>query len=140
MCTIIFNTDELKIADAPMTVYKQFFKAAAGNVRSPIMNFEYELNKLYKTKITYTDSYDYFDKTEYIMVKNFALEQPLKQLIGIREGFHSALTPYRAQKARFRGEPLIYKCTIPEGAYYHIGIDPNLIVSDQIIVKELELY
>lgn len=42
------------------------------------MNFEYELNKLYKTKITYTDSYDYFDKTEYIIVKNFALEQPLK--------------------------------------------------------------
>ena len=33
------------------------------------MNFEYELNKLYKTKITYTDNYDYFDNTEYIIVK-----------------------------------------------------------------------
>lgn len=104
------------------------------------MNFEYELNKLYKTKITYTDSYDYFDKTEYIIVKNFALEQPLKQLIEIREGFHSALTHIEHKKLDLGGEPLIYKCTIPEGAYYHIEIDPNLIVSNQIIVKELELY
>lgn len=80
MCTIIFNTDELKVADTPMTVYKQFFKAAAGNVRSPIMNFEYELNKLYKTKITYTDNYDYFDNTEYIIVKKNCFRTTLKTI------------------------------------------------------------
>lgn len=99
---------------------------------APFNSFIYDLGKVYKTKILETNNWSAFDH-----MAEFTLRSTnRKELISIGEGFHSAKTKKRLKDGLF-SDRNIYRCIIPKGSKYYVGLT-DLIVSDKIkIVKKI---
>ena len=117
--------DAPKTARKDIEVFKYFREIEDNKLMSPFYHMVYELNKLYCTEMVVTEGSQSFDdkatKDRRFYPKEFLTE--------ISEGFHSALTAERLE------ESLIYRCKIPKGALYFIGLT-GLVVSNKIIILE----
>lgn len=130
MCLI---TDQLTplLAEKDMTVYK----ALSYSMLSPYEWFEYELGKLYETKLGESQnkhSYDW-EMTDAIIDK-YGIDWKLNnKVIAIGPGFHSVLTPERLKEEINK---LIVECTVPAGSQYYLDLS-GCIVSNKIIINKV---
>jgi hypothetical protein len=122
---------EPKIAEEDIVVYK-ILNIGNDRITSPYRYFTWNLDTVYETEIKETTDYTCFDdkaKTEY----NICSEE----VKSIGRGFHSALNKKRLSEDReeWTNEEVIFKCIIPKGSEYYIGLS-DLVVSNRIIIKE----
>ena len=148
MCLIIKGKQRIKIAKEDIVVYKTLYTS----LHSRHMGFKYKFNVKYETELTFANKkedyicsdhkelnivYSYLDKIK-ISKGNFLqhIKEDLveKNIISfVKEGFHSYRTTDRISDTF---SVCIYKCIIPKGSRYYIGIDKDLLVSNQIIIKK----
>ncbi len=120
-----------------LIVYKCIDITEKGQLKSAMQEFWYELNVLYKVKITsscvfgcFADGtasrkYDPSNKSSDI------LREELKHLNHITEGFHSMESVKRTKRVWPRTK--IFECLIPKGSEIYKDAT-GLIVSNQIII------
>lgn len=131
MCLITAQKEAIILTE-DLIVYKSF----SSNLWALYQYFQYEINKLYKTELTFNDGkYNpCFDSmtarhleimyhSQWYSISLFNLG-----LIAVVEGFHSAAT-----EDRLGGEYNIRRCLIPAGSEVFYD-ETGLIVSNQIIV------
>lgn len=120
---------EVKIAKKDLIVYKLFEKQEGNYFVSPYQNFEYKINKLYKTNILEDKDDCAFDE----LSRKIRLKSK-KRWKSYGKGFHAALYKNRFENTEddaFYG--LVVKCVIPKNSKYYVGFG-KLIISNQIIV------
>lgn len=137
MCLIIKN-QKLKKAKENIVCYKVLTKGLI----SPIQHFEYEINKLFITAITFGNDWCTYDDTSvnYLREKypNWKYDHKKYDLISVETGFHSFSKRSRINK--LENCESIWKCIIPKGSFYYEDPIDQLMVSNQIIIKSQSKY
>ena len=143
MCLVILPNSKPEIADKDIIVYKSLHY----DLTTIHQYFQYEYNKLYQTDIKLcpnnNDDAVPYDNKEIIAIANcfnkikeythWSMLRELNKIYFIGQGFHSCKTLNRTDREYYP----IFKCIIPKGSEYYTGIDSELLVSNQIIIKSL---
>jgi len=141
MC-LITEQKKPKVADKDIVCYKAGGYNKQKNIFWGIYYcFEYELSKLYKTKLKESTDCFYYDSEaiEQYGLNPFhfrpgkLMEELKKRYNIIGSGFHSAESLDRLKR---EGRSEKAKCIIPKGSLYYKD-KTGLLVSNQIIVEEI---
>jgi len=122
-----------KIAKKDIVVYKVLRKGTFV-IKSPYNNFYWELEKEYFTDIIKTEDITAYDVESQEKLWELKTEKGCDSFISIGPGFHSALNKNRLSINK-HNEECLFKCIIPKGSEYYIGLT-DLVVSNRIIIKE----
>ena len=137
MCLVVHRDTQKKIAKEDITVYKELIYLSEYQVGTCYQDFEYVLEKLYKTEITKETPNEVihtcFDcKDAEVLMKAYGDSWRINEdLISYAQGFHSAMSQDRFKVSYYTS---IYECVIPKGSEYYENLS-GLIVSNQIIIK-----
>lgn len=139
MCLVVHRDTQKKIAEKDITVYKELRHIYENVVSACYQDFNYRLEKLYKTEITKETPNEVihtcFDcKDAEVLMKAYGDSWRINEnLVSYAQGFHSALAQDRFKELAYYNSS-IYKCVIPKGSEYYENLS-GLIVSNQIIIK-----
>lgn len=136
MC-LVTEQEKPETIKKDLIVYKSLTVTEKGRLMSAMYEFRYELNVLYKAKITSDCVFDYFAdgiasrKYDLLGRSSDVLKEKLKHFNHIHEGFHSMESVKRAKGIWM--ETKIFECLIPKGSKVYKDAT-GLIVSNQIII------
>lgn len=137
MCLVVHRDTQKKIAEEDITVYKELRHIYENVVSACYQDFNYTLEKLYKTEITKETPneiihtcFDYKDSV--VLMEAYGdFWRTNVDLVSYAQGFHSASDQNRFKVSYYTS---IYECVIPKGSEYYENLS-GLIVSNQIIIK-----
>ena len=139
MCLVVHRDTQKKIAKEDITVYKELRHIYENVVSACYQDFNYTLEKLYKTEITKETHNEVihtcFDcEDSEVLMKAYGDSWRINEdLISYAQGFHSAMSQDRFKELSYYNSS-IYECVIPKGSEYYENLS-GLIVSNQIIIK-----
>ena len=139
MCLVVHRDTQKKIAEEDIIVYKELRHIYENVVSACYQDFNYILEKLYKTEITKETPNEVihtcFDcKDAEVLMKAYGDSWRINEdLISYAQGFHSAMSQDRFKELSYYNSS-IYECVIPKGSEYYENLS-GLIVSNQIIIK-----
>ena len=138
MCLITKQSEPIILRE-DLKVYKILLFRHGKNALSSFQRFEYELGKLYNTKIERSEdifAYDdiankkYYNGTRSLDTRNIFYRDSLNSY---GAGFHFIKTLKRCNRKELYEDECIYKCIIPKGSEVYFD-ETDLGVADQIII------
>lgn len=134
MCTVILIEEKgkPKIAKRDIAVYKRCIRSEEGDILSYFERFKYIPNRLYKVRLSFTESRNAFDDIE----QEYAESLSRDAIVYVGHGFHAVLKPSRLRASILDDvDGIVRKFIVPKGAKYYTNAVGN-IVSNKIILRE----
>ena len=136
MCLIVTKKTKVKIAKTDMVIYKLFKNKIYDNaVFSPYFSGTYTFGALYKTDLSLSGEFSYFDDISHRAYTKYYE----RELLSYGKGFHGIKTLERLRKVSNIWNKYCFKCIIPKGSEY-VEDSTGVIVSNQIIVTNERHY
>jgi hypothetical protein len=111
---------------------KTVYKVLTSDLRAPVQDFTYELNKLYKTDIIANDTFESWADNK--AAKAYP-DAEWGNYTNVHAGFHSLKTKKMCDSWMWAGNAK-FECTIPAGSLYYED-KTGLCASNQIIINKI---